>query len=129
MGSTLMTAVLLPSLLSASPAAEVKAPRIWDEQALRDWSAPVAALGIRPGHFSAAEYYGTPEENLRTYPVYRPDREPAGYWQWLQQQKPEPLIDKAALHTREDWIRAGEKTFRELADPFIRTGNPETIRD
>ena len=53
----------------------VTAPRIWDDQALEDWATPIAALGIRPGHFTAAEYYAAPVENLKTYPVYRPDRQ------------------------------------------------------
>src|SRR5215472_15523557 len=34
----------------------VRAPRIWDDKALEDWATPVAALGIRPGHSTAAKY-------------------------------------------------------------------------
>ena len=56
---------------------------------------------VRPGHFTASEYYAVPGENLRTYPVYRPDREPPGYWDWLQKQKPQPLVDAAKLHGAE----------------------------
>src|SRR5215831_14845621 len=50
--------------------------RIWADEALEDWATPIAALGIRPGHFTAAEYYAASADNLRTYRVYRPDREP-----------------------------------------------------
>src|SRR6516165_10749530 len=106
----------------------IRAPRIWDDKALEDWATPVAALGIRPGHSTAAKYYAVPPDNLRTYPVYRPDREPAGYWNWLQKQKPEPLVNAKDLRTRQDWQNAGKQAFRELADPFIRTADPETIR-
>ena len=65
----------------------ISTPKIWDDKALEDWATPIAALGLRPGHFSAAEYYVVPANNLKTYPVYRPDREPQGYWEWLQKQK------------------------------------------
>jgi mono/diheme cytochrome c family protein len=106
----------------------VTAPRIWDDQALEDWATPIAALGIRPGHFTAAEYYAAPVENLKTYPVYRPDREPPGYWEWLQKQKPEPLIDASKLHTPDDWIRAGEIAFHTMDEVPRRTSDPERIR-
>jgi hypothetical protein len=128
MTRSLKGAAFLPLLLTVASGAEIGAPRIWDDQALADWSSPVAALGVRPGHFTAAEYYGTPSENLRTYPVYRPDREPAGYWEWLQKQRPQALVNAANLRTREDWQNAGKQAFRELADPFIRTADPEIIR-
>jgi hypothetical protein len=51
-------------------------PRIWYDKAPEDWTTPIAALGVRPSQFTAAEYYVVPGEILRTYPVYRPDREP-----------------------------------------------------
>ena len=49
---------------------------------------PVAGLNVRPGHFSEAEYYRAPIDNYRTYPVYAPGREPAGYWEMLQTGRP-----------------------------------------
>src|SRR5687768_1590719 len=103
----LMKTILV--MLTVMPAAfgQTKVPKIWDDKALAEWATPVAALGIRPGHFSSAEYYAIPADNFKTYPVYRPDREPPGYWEWLQRQKPEPLVVSAQLRHREDWIRAG----------------------
>ena len=106
----------------------VRAPRIWDGKALEDWATPVAALGIRPGHYTAAEYYSVPPDNLRTYPVYRPDREPPGYWNWLQKQKPQPLVNAKDLRTRQDWIKAGEMAFRCLDQPPVRTSDPAIIQ-
>src|SRR5215471_3336004 len=97
--------------------AQTTAPKIWDDKALEDWATPIAALGVRPGHFTSKEYYSAPVENLKTYPVYRPDREPPGYWQWLQKQKPQPLLDLAKPRTREDWIRDGETVFLNMDDP------------
>ncbi len=56
-------------------------PRVWDEASLADWATPLAGLNARPTHMTAAEYYALPEENLRSYPVYMPAREPPGYWE------------------------------------------------
>ena len=78
-------------------------PKTWDDRALADWATPVAGLNVRPGHFSDCEYYAAPVENLRRYPVYAPDREPAGYWESLQKKKPEPLIDPGMTRTDADW--------------------------
>jgi hypothetical protein len=47
----------------------------------------------------------------KTYPVYRPSREPAGYMDWLKQQEPEIAFDLSRLRTREDWVKAGEVVF------------------
>jgi hypothetical protein len=107
---------------------QVAVPKIWDDKALEDWATPIAALGVRPGHFTSAEYYAAPGDNLKTYPVYFPDREPPEYWEWLQKQKPQPLIDVSKLHTREDWVRAGENVFRILDKPDGRTSDPAMIQ-
>lgn len=114
------------AIFAAEPV--VRAPRIWDDQALEDWATPIAALGIRASHYTAAEYYAVPGDNLKTYPVYRPDREPPGYWEWLQKQKPQPLVDASKLRTREDWSRAGETAFQILDEPPVRTSDPAVIR-
>ena len=122
---------LLPWIASVAIfAAEplVRAPRIWDDQALKDWATPIAALGVRPGHYTTAEYYAVPGDNLKTYPVYRPDHEPPGYWEWLQKQKPQPLVDASKLRTREDWIKAGETAFQILDEPPVRTSDPAVIK-
>src|SRR6476469_8550774 len=109
-------------------AAQTTAPKIWDDKALQDWATPIAALGVRPSHYTAAEYYAAPVENLKTYPVYRPDREPPGYWEWLQKQKPRLMVDLAEVRTREDWVKAGEAGFRTLDDPSFRTDDAEAIQ-
>jgi len=72
-------------------------PKVWDEKALATWATPVAGLNVPPGHFSEAEYYRAPIDNYRTYPVYAPGREPAGYWEMLQTVGPKPLIDPSKL--------------------------------
>ena len=104
-----------------------KVPKIWDDVSLAEWATPIAALGLRPEHFTAAEYYSVPADNLRTYPVYRPDREPGGYWAELQKKKPEPLVDASKIRTNADWIEAGARAFRELDNPLSRTDDPALI--
>ena len=58
---------------------------------------PVAGIGARPGHFSEPEYDQSPVDNLRTYPVYYPGREPESYWVMIQKAGPPPL------NTRRTW--------------------------
>lgn len=104
-----------------------RAPVIWNDRQLDDWATPVAALKVRPSHYSRSEYYAIAGDNLRTYPVYRPDREPPGYWEALQKKKPEPLVDAAAIRSTKDWIAAGGRAFRDLDDPLSRTDDPALI--
>ena len=90
-----MRRILSIFALALNLSAQSKAPKIWDDKALEDWATPIAGVGVRPGHFSSAEYYAVAAQNLKTYPVYRPDREPPGYWDSLQRQKPQPLVGSA----------------------------------
>jgi mono/diheme cytochrome c family protein len=106
-------------------AEKVTAPRIWTDAALREWAGPVLGINARPGHFSENEYYNAESgEWVRTYPVYFPGREPAGYWEMLRSKKPEPLITPGA-RTPEEWIAAGRRIFRELDVPSFRSYDPE----
>ncbi len=100
-------------------------PRVWDEAALAGWATPLAGLGEAPKHMSAADYYAIPEENLRSYPLYMPDREPAGYWEQLQSAGPQPLIEPEKLATRADWNAAGERVFLDAV--VLKTLDPEVI--
>jgi hypothetical protein len=80
--AALATCSLLTAGLRAGTSASTAqaVPRVWDETALADWATPVAGLNVRPTNMSARDYYAMPVENLRTYPVYFPGREPDGYW-------------------------------------------------
>ena len=102
-------------------------PRTWDDAALADWATPVAGLNVRPTHMTAKEYYALPTENVRTYPVYVPDREPRGYWGMLQRVGPKPLIEPDARWTDADWITAGGRVFDELDHLPLRTLDPKWI--
>ena len=102
-------------------------PRIWEDAALAEWATPVAGLNVRPSHYSSAEYYAVPADNLRTYPIYHPDSEPAGYWEELNRKKPEPMVDASKIRNADDWRAAGERAFRELDNFWSRTSDPALI--
>ena len=99
----------------------VQPPRFWNDRELSEWALPVAGLNVRPGHFSEKEYYAAPDaEWVRTYPVYFPGLEPAGYWETLRQKKPEPLINPGA-RTIAEWISAGRQVFQEMDVVLFRS--------
>lgn len=100
-------------------------PRTWSSRDLIDWATPVAGLNVRPGHYSEEEYYKAPEDNYRTYPVYAPGREPAGYWEMLQKIGPKPLVDPSALRTEQAWIDAGRDVFEQADVLALRTYDPK----
>jgi hypothetical protein len=102
-------------------------PKTWDEAALAEWATPLAGLNQRPTHMSAKEYYDLPIENLKTYPVYFPGREPEGYWEMIQKLGPQPLIEPEKLKTETDWIEAGRKVFEESDFLHLRTYDPKYI--
>lgn len=102
-------------------------PKVWDEEALRDWVTPLAGLNSRPSHISESEYYSIPVEDLRSYPVYYPGREPSGYWEMLHRMGPQPLIEPDQLKTESDWVAAGRRVFEESDAPQLRTYDPELI--
>jgi len=90
-------------------------PKAYNARDLGEWATPLPALGVRPGFFSESEFERIPAATLyRSYPAYHPDREPPGYWEWLQKQPPKPLLDVSELRTQSDWIAAGKIVFREL---------------
>jgi len=102
-------------------------PKVWDEQALATWATPVAGLNVPPGHFPEAEYYQAPVDNYRTYPVYAPGREPAGYWEMLQKVGAKPLIDPSKLRSKHDWIEAGQAVFEQADHLALRSYDPQVI--
>jgi hypothetical protein len=102
-------------------------PKVWNEAALENWATPVAGLNVRPRHISEQEYYSLKVENLRTYPVYYPGREPDGYWEMLQHTGPKPLIEPEKLKSEPDWSQAGRRVFEEADLIHERTFDPKLI--
>jgi hypothetical protein len=103
------------------------APKASDEAALATWATPVAGLNVRPAYFSSSEYCRAPIDNLRTYPVYHPNREPAGYWAALRKKRPEPLMELDKRRTKAEWIAAGKRVWEELDVPIFRLFDAESI--
>lgn len=121
--------IVLSSGFVAAAQTETQAsvPRTWDTRALADWATPLANINVRPAHFSEDEYYRAPLDNYRTYPVYLPDREPAGYWERLRNKRPEPLIDLFNIGPSFNWATAGKRVWEEIDVPFFRLYDAEAI--
>lgn len=87
-------------------------PKTWDDEAIHSLELPLADPAASPSHISSEYYYRMPVRPIyKSYPVYRPDKEPAGYFDSLKKQEPEIVFDAARLKTKEDWVNAGEKVF------------------
>jgi len=127
LGASIVASLALVSGADQTTAWKPNIPRVWDERALQQWATPVAGLNVRPSHVPEAEYYSLPVEDLRSYPVYYPGREPAGYWEMLQRVGPKPLIEPGKLKTEGEWVRAGQRVFEESDAPQLRTYDPELI--
>lgn len=119
------------------PAVPSSVPRVWDDQAIATLEVPLANPVGSPKHISSEFYYRIPVRPIyKTYPVYAPGREPAGYMEWLKQREPEIVWDDAGhkprLRTQSDWIVAGEAVFDapiyytdHRVVSFADVGNPE----
>ena len=118
---------IAPALLWSQSVYTPDIPKTWDEGALADWATPVAGLNVRPTHITSKEYYSLTIENLRTYPVYFPGREPEGYWEMLQHVAPKALVEPDKLKTKADWIEAGSRIFTEFDDLRLRTVDPKIV--
>ena len=100
--------------LGAPPSGDV--PRTWDDQGMADLVVPLADPAATPEHVPAEYYYRIPVRRIyRSYPVYHPEKEPAGYFADLLRRQPEVVWDdkdtRPTLETETDWIAAGEVVF------------------
>src|SRR6266480_5558667 len=100
------------ALLLAAAVFQPNIPRTWEDASVSTLEVPLANPKFSPIHISEAEYYRLPERTIyKSYPVYDPDREPAGYMEWLKGREPEIAFDPVGLKTRADFIAAGEIVF------------------
>jgi len=96
----------------ASRAWSPSIPKTWDDDALRSTELPLARPDVSPAYVSSDYYYRMPIRPIyKSYPVYRPDREPAGYFNRLAQQEPEIVFDERTLRTEQAWTDAGRVVF------------------
>ena len=95
-------------------------PQGWDEGTVVNLQVPLAEPKYSPVEISWDYYYRIPRRLIyRSYPVYAPGHEPAGYFDWLKRQEPQVLwgVDyngqshTPPLDTEADWIKAGELVF------------------
>lgn len=99
--------------LLAAEVFQPEIPKTWTDAAVAALEVPLANPQYSSVHVSEKFYYQLPTRVIyRSYPVYHPDREPAGYQDWLKQQEPAVAFDASALRTREDWLKAGELVFQ-----------------
>src|SRR6516225_10239171 len=93
-------------------------PRTWEDREVAAFQVPLAQRDRSPRYLTSQEYYKLKVRPIyRTYPIYAPGREPAGYFQSLLQKEPEIVFDASKLHTKEDWIRAGQLVFEDATEP------------
>jgi mono/diheme cytochrome c family protein len=87
-------------------------PKTWDDDAVAALEVALADAAYSPVHVKSDVYYQLPVRPVyKSYPIYAPGREPAGYKEWLQRQEPEIVFNASTLTTKSDWIRAGELVF------------------
>ena len=68
-------------------------PKAWNDAEVATYELPLS-YGKPAQYMSAAEYYAIPARTIyRTYPIYRPDREPPGYLKSLKEREPEIAFD------------------------------------
>src|SRR3954447_504125 len=125
-GGVVLLAFLLTSSTSSAQPARPIIPTTWDDAAIAKVEVPLANPGASPRHVTAEYYYKQPVLPIyKSYPIYAPGREPAGYWDWLQNQEPEIIFSAERLRTEQDWARAGELVF----DAPIRFVSPEDVHN
>ena len=72
-------------------------PRMWNDDEMARLEVPLSHATFSPKHVSAKYYYQIPIRPIfRSYAVYAPGREPAGYFESLQQRDPEQIRIEAS---------------------------------
>ncbi|MFN7936184.1 MAG: hypothetical protein U0R19_22830 [Bryobacteraceae bacterium] len=107
-----MRSLYLLTLLSLPASSQTDIPRVWDSAEVKRFEVPLADAKSSPVHITEETYYRIPVRTIyKSYPVYHPKREPAGYQQWLASREPEIAFDATRLKSKQDWIAAGEIVF------------------
>ncbi len=87
-------------------------PRTWASEDISAFALPLASDEHSPEHVSEDYYYQLPERSVfKSYPIYHPDHEPAGYRGWLGRQTPEVVFAEADLDSEQAWLAAGALVF------------------
>ena len=124
----LIAAVLLCTVYTpAQQRGAHRAPRLWTDQALASWALPIAGANATPNFYRESEYYAAPVSELRTYPVYVKDKEPAGYRIDILKRGPEPLIEPGQSRTDAEWAALGREIFDGFDLEENRTDDPRVL--
>ena len=76
--------MLLCALVVSAQPFHPEIPRTWDDREVAAFQVPLAQRDRSPRYLSSQEYYALKVRPIyRTYPVYAPGREPAGYFESL----------------------------------------------
>jgi Di-haem oxidoreductase, putative peroxidase len=117
-------------LLLAAVAFAMNVPRVWDKAAVDSLELPLANREFSPTHIDEAAYYRIPERVIyKSYPVYAPGREPAGYKEWLNSVEPKVSFDPSILHTQQQLVAAGEIVFNAPTTFHSLFFTAEDLRD
>ena len=128
-GFAMAAAALVVSAGTASQVT-VTIPEFWSEELLHDYELPLATPENTPKHVSKEYYYALPERPLyKSYPIYHPSREPAGYLDKLRALEPEFTFDPSRLKTEADWIAAGRDVFEMPIDYEDAVVSMRMVRD
>lgn len=137
MMSILFTVTAATALLAVSAQAQPnqppfrpEIPKTWEDSAIESLQVPLANPGYSPVPISADYYYKLPVRPIyKSYPIYHPSKQPAGYMEWLRSQGPQIVsLDFASFRTREEWIRAGEVAF-DAPTGYEGAGNAQQFGD
>ena len=97
-------------------------PKTWDTEAINSFELPLADSRVFTKLISSSYYYSIPVRPIyKSYPVYRPDREPRGYMDQLKRQTPQVIFDSSKLSSEAEWTKAGEMVFDAPAE-FVSDG-------
>lgn len=117
-------------LAVAASAFAADIPRTWEKSRIETLELPLAKPEFSPVHLDEAAYYRIPERVIyKSYPVYAPGREPAGYQEWLKTVEPEVAFDPSRLTTPEQWATAGEVVFNAPTSLHPLFFTPQNLRD
>lgn len=92
-------------------------PAVWDDKEMEELELPLASHA-KVRQMPAAYYNSLQVRTIyKTYPIYHPDSEPAGYFASLLKKDPESVFNPVKLRSKQDWIDAGKQVFESAVDP------------
>ena len=93
-------------------AAQPSVPKMWNAGELASFELPLVNADRSAQHATPDYYYRlTVRPIYKSYPIYAPGHEPAGYIEWLGQREPSLAFDASTIRSDADWIAAGETVF------------------